>query len=115
MADEEQGPSDAADQDRPEGAATDRRQGDRREDVGRREEDVRQARGRTVAAAAWALLGALILLYLFFVAIGGISPSDATGATIASTPTAIVWLAHAWRRLAAGGAVSQGDRERRGF
>ena len=115
MADEEQGPSDAAVQDRDVGPATERREGDRREAAGRREEDVRAARARTVAAGAWALLGALILLYFFFVAIGGISPSDATPATIVVGVLAVVWLAHAWRRLAAGGAVNQDDRERRGF
>jgi ABC-type transport system involved in cytochrome bd biosynthesis fused ATPase/permease subunit len=112
MADGERGLSDV-DQERRERA--DRRERERREAVGRREDDVRQARARNVAAAAWALLGALILLYLFFVAIGGISPGDATGATIAVGVLAILWLAHAWRRMAAGGAPSQGDRERRGF
>jgi hypothetical protein len=28
---------------------------------------------------------------------------------------AVIWLAHAWRRLYAGGFVSRPDRERRGF
>jgi Flp pilus assembly protein TadB len=114
MADEERGPSDAEIQERRKDRA-DRRREERREALGRREEDVRAARARTVAAAAWAMLGALILLYLFFVAIGGIAPSDATGATIVVGVLAIVWLAHAWRRMAAGGTASQGDRERRGF
>ena len=28
---------------------------------------------------------------------------------------AVVWLAHSWRRLVGGGAISPADRERRGF
>jgi hypothetical protein len=114
MAAGKEGPSDEI-QEHGEAARPDRREADRREAGSRREEDVRAARGRTLAAAVWALLGAVILLYLFFVAIGGISPGDATGATIAVGVLAIVWLAHAWRRMAAGGSASQGDRERRGF
>lgn len=63
----------------------------------------------------WAVIGALILVYLFFVAIGGISPSDARVVTIVVAVLAVAWLAHAWRRLSVGGYVSRTDRERRGF
>lgn len=92
-----------------------RRADDRRQSLGRREDDHRHRRAQWVAAAVWAVLGALILLYLFFVAIGGIRPGDATGVTIVVGVLAVVWLVHAWRRLAAGGSLNQADRERRGF
>lgn len=66
-------------------------------------------------AAAWAVVGALVVLYLFLVAIGGVDPGDAPAASIAATAAGVLWLAHAWRRLWAGGHSPVGDRERRGF
>ena len=50
------------------------------------------------------LCGALVVLYLFFIAIGGVDPTDTDGWTIAALVLAIIWLAYSWRRLWAGGA-----------
>jgi hypothetical protein len=94
---------------------TDRRRGERRTG-GRRAEDRRRARMRTAYAAAWALVGAAVVLYLFFAVVGTIDPSKARAASIVVLVLAIAWLVHAWRRLyLPGGYVSRPDRERRGF
>ena len=95
----------------------DRRQGDRREQPeGRRAADrLRPPRLSTGIAAFWAAIGSIVVLYVFFVAIGGIDPEDARAASIAVAVLALLWLAHSWRRLWAGGFVSRTDRERRGF
>ena len=99
----------------------DRRSGeDRRDDLralspGRREEDRRQARLYNLQAALWAVIGAIVVLYLFFIALGGVDPGDAKVATIIIAVLALLWLAHAWRRIWAGGYSSATDRERRGF
>ncbi|TMK38126.1 MAG: hypothetical protein E6G56_15685 [Actinobacteria bacterium] len=93
----------------------DRRSGEDRRTELRREEDVAWARRNAVIAAAWAILGAVVVLYIFFMAVGTINPNEARPATIAVLVVAIVWVGHAWRRLYAGGYVSRPDRERRGF
>jgi hypothetical protein len=92
-----------------------RRLGGERRSSGRRAEDLAQARRNTIIAAAWAIAGGLVVLYIFFMAIGTINPDNARPATIAVLVVAIVWVVHAWRRLYAGGYVSRPDRERRGF
>lgn len=92
----------------------DRREGDRREG-GRRLDDVRRGRSATIQAALWAFMGGLVVLYLFFLAIGAVTPDDAPVATIAVLVLAVLWMAHSWRRLWGGGASQVGDRERRGF
>jgi hypothetical protein len=66
-------------------------------------------------AAFWAIIGSIVVIYLFFIALGGIDPGDATVATIIVLALAVLWLAHAWRRLITGGSSPVGDRERRGF
>jgi membrane protein YdbS with pleckstrin-like domain len=93
----------------------DRRRGDRRQRPGRREEDVRRVRLNIAIALFWALLGAAVVLYLFFAIVGTVDPSENKPAAIVVLALAVVWLAHAWRRLYAGGFVSRPDRERRGF
>ena len=97
----------------------DRRRGERRRDerrqAPRREEDRRFRRVGTIWAGFWALVGSVVVLYLFFVAIGGVDPDDARAASIVVLVLAVLWLAHAWRRLWTGGYSSRGDRERRGF
>jgi hypothetical protein len=91
-----------------------RREGERRVG-GRRSEDLARARANTIQAAAWAILGGVVVLYFFFMAIGTIDPGDARAASIAVAVIAAVWVGHAWRRLWAGGFSSRPDRERRGF
>ena len=91
----------------------DRRRRDRRESVGRRSSDYRG--GFTPLTILMSICGALVVLYLFFVAVGGVDPTDDPGWTIAALVLAIVWLAYSWRRIWAGGASPTPDRERRGF
>jgi len=71
--------------------------------------------GHQLLAAAWAVAGALVVLFVCLLAIGAFTPSGAPGASIVATAVGGVWLAHAWRRLWAGGYSRRGDRERRGF
>jgi protein-S-isoprenylcysteine O-methyltransferase Ste14 len=91
--------------------------GDRREtERGRRAEDRRQARLRTAWAATWAIVGAIVVLFLFLTVIGAVNPDKAPVASIIVLVLAVAWLAHAWQRLLAPrGFVSRPDRERRGF
>jgi hypothetical protein len=88
---------------------------DRRQLNRRADDRARPPRMGTARAFFWALIGSVVVLYLFFVAIGGIDPDEARAATIAILVLALAWLAHSWRRLWAGGFVSRVDRERRGF
>jgi hypothetical protein len=102
------------------GEAGDRRQRDRRRGErrsgGRRAEDIRAARVELAWAAGWAVVGALVVLYLFFVVVGTVDPTEARAASIAVLVLAVAWLAHAWQRVVIrGGHVSRPDRERRGF
>jgi hypothetical protein len=93
-----------------------RRSGDRRGAAGRRAEDVRRARLHTAYAAAWAIVGAIVVLYLFLIVVDAVNPDKAPAASIIVLVLAVAWLIHAWRRLLApGGHVSRPDRERRGF
>jgi hypothetical protein len=95
----------------------DRREGDRRQEPGgRRAEDRSEQRRRHVIAAAWALCGGLVVLYLFFIALDAVDPTEARAASIVVLVLAVAWLAHAWHRLYTPcGHVSRSDRERRGF
>ena len=92
----------------------DRRDAEDRRQDGRRVSD--RAPGLyTLQAAVWAICGALVVLYLFLVALNAVTPSKAPAATIVVLVLAVIWLAHAWRRLYSGGFVDRPDRERRGF
>lgn len=92
----------------------DRRSGeDRRSAAGRRSTDTEGSFG--LVPAIWALVGALVVVYLFFVGLGGIEPSDAPVATGIALGLAVLWLAHSWRRLLLGSRSPSADRERRGF
>ena len=85
-----------------------RRRSDRR--------DMRFIEGRfALAPALWALIGSMVVLYLFLVAVGGVDPGDAPVATGVILAAAVLWLGHNWRRVLRGGASPRGDRERRGF
>lgn len=92
----------------------DRRTGEeRRASPGRRTSDTEGRFG--IVPAFWALVGALVVAYLFFVALGGIDPGDAPVATGIALGLAVLWLAHSWRRLIIGSRSPVADRERRGF
>ena len=92
----------------------DRRTGeDRRASEGRRATDTEARFG--LVPAFWALVGALVVAYLFFIALGGIDPADAPMATGIALGLAVLWLAHSWRRLLLGSRSPSADRERRGF
>ena len=91
----------------------DRRTSERRGGAGRRSSDYRG--GFTPITVLMAICGALVVLYLFFIAVGGVDPTEDTGWTIAALVLAILWLAYSWRRLWSGGASPSADRERRGF
>ena len=91
----------------------DRRSGGERRADGRREA---VTEGRFAASPAfWAIIGAAVVAYLFFMALGNVKPSDAPVATVIALALAVVWLAHAWRRVFVGSRSPAPDRERRGF
>jgi hypothetical protein len=50
-------------------------------------------------AILWPLIGAAVLLYIAVAATGGIEPGEAEEATVVACILALVWTAHAWRRL----------------
>jgi hypothetical protein len=92
----------------------DRRTGEeRRSSVGRRSSD---PVGRfALIPAFWAVVGAAVVVYLFFAALGEVSYDDAPAASIAALALAVLWLIHAWRRVFVGSRSPVADRERRGF
>jgi hypothetical protein len=53
----------------------------------------------TLVHAFWATCGAIVLLFIFFAALGAVEPSDALELTIFVLALAVLWLAHAWRGL----------------
>jgi hypothetical protein len=87
----------------------------RREEQQQAEEERRARRDYHVEAAFWAVMGAIVVLYLFFAVLGAVDPAKAPGATLVIMVVALIWLVHAWERLYGGGYVSRSDRERRGF
>ncbi|MDX6666211.1 MAG: hypothetical protein QOG68_2417 [Solirubrobacteraceae bacterium] len=90
-----------------------RRVADRRASAGRRSADTE---GRFAAVPAfWAIVGAAVVAYLFFMALGNVRPGDAPVATAIALALAVLWLVHAWRRVLVGARSPAGDRERRGF
>jgi putative flippase GtrA len=93
----------------------DRRRGDDRRGGARRRAD-RAERLREMAAFAVAMCGGLVVLYVFFAAIGAIDVGNAVAATGAAIVLALVWLAAYWYRMRTNAVVAQRpDRERRGF
>jgi ABC-type transport system involved in cytochrome bd biosynthesis fused ATPase/permease subunit len=88
---------------------------DRREGTPRRFED-RFRRFRDMAATLLAFCGGLVVMFLFFAAIGAVNLGDAIAFTIASIVLTAVWLLGAFQRARTGGSlVTRPDRERRGF
>jgi hypothetical protein len=49
--------------------------------------------------AFWAVCGAIVLLFIFFAALGAVEPGEAPELTIVVLALAALWLAHAWRGL----------------
>ena len=88
---------------------------DRRAAGGRRDED-RRGRLRDVVATVFAICGGLVVLYLFFVAIGAVDIGDALIATGVAVVLAVVWLVGAYQRYKSGAEfITRSDRERRGY
>lgn len=67
--------------------------------------------------AIWTLVGAVVLLGVFFFALGGLDPGEAEVMAIVIAVLGVLWMIHFWRtRGAAEDIRMQGrDRERRGF
>jgi hypothetical protein len=94
-------------------STTDRRSGRDRREIGRRSVDTE---GRfAVVPAVWALVGALVVGYLFFMVLGDVRPGDALVPSAIALGLAVLWLLHSWRRVLVGSRSPVGDRERRGF
>jgi hypothetical protein len=87
----------------------------RRDRAPRRYED-RYQRFRDIAATLIAFCGGLVVMFLFFAAIGAVNLGDAVGFTIAAIALTGVWLLGAYQRARSGASfVTRPDRERRGF
>jgi len=81
----------------------------------RRSED-RERRLRTAAAAAMAICGGLVVVYIFFWAFGAFSLGQAVAATIVVIVLGLVWLGGVYYRMRTGARyVTRRERERRGF
>jgi hypothetical protein len=53
----------------------------------------------TLSHAFWALCATIVVLFIFFAALGALEPSEALELTIVVLALAALWLAHAWREL----------------
>ncbi|HEV2873583.1 MAG TPA: hypothetical protein VGW14_00425 [Thermoleophilaceae bacterium] len=53
----------------------------------------------SVGHAFWALCGAIVVLFIFFAALGAVEPDETLELTIVVLALAVLWLAHAWRGL----------------
>jgi hypothetical protein len=96
-------------------AADDRRSGGDRRGAARRQAD-RAERMREMAAFAIAMCGGIVVLYVFFVAIGTVDLGDAVATTVGVVVLALIWLATYGYRQKTNALVAQRrDRERRGF
>ena len=92
----------------------DRRSPERRSYDRRIEDRTRVA--RTAAAAAMAICGGLVVLFLFFWALGAIDVKDAVAATVVTVVLASVWLSGlVYRRRHEEPPTIRHERERRGF
>lgn len=71
----------------------------------------------TVRAFLWTLVGAVVLLGVFFFALGGLDPAEAKVMVIVIVVLAALWAVHFWRirSVATDTQIKRGDRERRGF
>ena len=71
----------------------------------------------TARAALWTLVGAVVLLGIFFFALGGVDPAEAEVMAVLIVVLGVLWLIHFWRvrRVTGDIRMQRGDRERRGF
>ena len=71
----------------------------------------------TAKSFLWTLVGAVVLLGVFFFAFGGVSPGEATVFLVVIAVLGVLWLVHFWlnRSAATDIRLQRGDRERRGF
>ncbi|MFL5884076.1 MAG: hypothetical protein ACJ77M_03315 [Thermoleophilaceae bacterium] len=95
-----------------------RRTGERRSErrrYERRSED-RDRYMRVATAAALAICGGLVVVYIFFWAFGAFSLGDAAAATVVVVVLGLLWLAGFYYRVRTGAFfITRRDRERRGF
>jgi hypothetical protein len=81
----------------------------------RRAED-RERYLRLGVAAALAICGGLVVVYIFFWAFGAFSLGEAAAATVVVILLGVVWLAGVYYRYRTGAIfITRRDRERRGF
>jgi len=73
-------------------------------------------KNNALVAFVWALIAAVIVLFIFFAAFGGFDPSEAKTTSVVVAVLAVLWLLHAWKRLLSNQNSSpRSDRERRGY
>src|SRR5437667_12192615 len=94
----------------PDGRQIEERRGGERRRVerrrgGRRAVDRSRTRAYQFQAVGWAIVGSVVVLYLFLLGLNAFSPSEAPVATAIVLVLPVLWLAHAWRRLLARGFV----------
>lgn len=54
---------------------------------------------RMITGVFWSIAGGLLVLFVFFAAMGAFDPVEAASVTIAFAALALLWLVHAWPRL----------------
>ena len=71
----------------------------------------------TARAALWTMVGAVVLLGLFFFVLGGVDPAEAEVMAVLIAVLAVLWGVHFWRSrsVAEDVRIQRADRERRGF
>ncbi len=72
----------------------------------------------TMSDTLWILILSVIVLFAFFVALGGYSPGQVVGLSLAVVALAVLWIAHAmWESRHRDGRdpATIRNRERRGF
>ena len=83
--------------------------------IERRSED-RERLLRVGAAAALAICGGLVVVYIFFWAFGAFSLGEAAAATAVVIALGLLWLGGVYYRFRTGAKfITRRDRERRGF
>jgi hypothetical protein len=53
----------------------------------------------SAAHGFWAVCGAIVVLFIFFAALGAVEPGEAVELTVVVLALAVLWLAHAWSDL----------------
>jgi hypothetical protein len=95
------------------------RRGERRRDrrgYGPRRYEDRERYLRLAVAAALAICGGLVVVYVFFWAFGAFSLGEAAAATTVVIILGLLWLGGVWYRIRSGAFfITRRDRERRGF